>query len=358
MVLVLLIGAVLSSLNSETVVPLRSDTIPADAVKGTPATDNFKPVLHLDDWEDPVPMSGPINTAGAEDSPFITPDGNRFFFFFTPDVRVPPEKQLLDKVTGIWWSQKVGGVWTEPERILFCDDVSLDGAEFVQGNTMWFGSVRAGNLGEIDVYTAQYADGEWGNVQNAGQQLNVDYDIGEFHLTADGNTMYFHTGDMSFGTDMDLWTTSRVGSGWSQPVRVPGVNTAAMEGFPFLTEDGNQLWYTGTSKLGYTGPALFRCLKSGSVWGAAVEVVSNFAGECTMDSEGNLYFVHHYFSQNMTMLEADIYVAYNKSSATMTATASSLEGPSDLVAEMHDGPLQIASIVSRDLWVASSQEHR
>ena len=107
MVVVLLISAILSSLDSETVVPLRSDTIPADAVKGTPATDNFKPVLHLDDWEDPVPMTGPINTAGAEDSPFITPDGNRFFFF-TPDVRVPAEKQLLDKVTGIWWSRKVG----------------------------------------------------------------------------------------------------------------------------------------------------------------------------------------------------------------------------------------------------------
>ena len=358
LVMILLISAVLSSLNSETEVPLRSDTIPADAVKGTPATDNFKPVLHLDDWEDPVPMAGPINTAGAEDSPFITPDGNRFFFFFTPDVRVPPEKQLLDKVTGIWWSQKVGGAWTEPERILLNDDVALDGAEFVQGNTMWFASVRAGNLGEIDVYTAQFADGEWGNVQNAGQQLNVDYDIGEFHITADGNTMYFHTGNMSYGSDMDLWTTSRVGSGWSQPVRVPGVNTAATEGYPFLTEDGNQLWYTGSSKLGYTGPALFRCLKSGSGWGAAVEVVSNFAGECTMDSEGNLYFVHHYYALNMTMLEADIYVAYNKSSAGTASTVSALEDPAGPVAELHNGPMNVVSVASRHPWIASGQERR
>jgi len=157
---------------------------------------------------------------------------------------------------------------------------------------------------------------------------------------------------------MDLWTTSRVGSGWSQPVKVPGVNTAAMEGFPFLTEDGNQLWYTGTSKLGYTGPALFRCLKSGSGWGAAVEVVSNFAGECTMDSQGNLYFVHHYFSQNMTMLEADIYVAYNKSSAGAASIASTLKDPADPVAELHDGPHQAVSVAFPQIWTAPFQERR
>lgn len=358
LVATLLIGAILSSLDSKTKVPVRSDTIPADAVKVTPDTDHFKPVLHLDDWEDPVPMSGPINTAGAEDSPFITPDGNRFFFFFTPDVRVPPEKQLLDKVTGIWWSQKVGGAWTEPERILLSDDVALDGAEFVLGDTMWFASIRAGNLGEIDVYTAKYADGKWGNVQNAGQQLNVDYDIGEFHLTADGNTMYFHTGNMSYGSNMDLWTTSRAGSGWSQPVKVPGVNTAATEGYPFLTEDGNQLWYTGPSKLGYTGPALFRCLKNGSGWGSAVEVVSNFAGECTMDSQGNLYFVHHYYAQNMTMMEADIYVAYNKSSALAASTASALESPAGPVVVIHHDTQQMISVSPRQPWIAASQECR
>jgi hypothetical protein len=156
---------------------------------------------------------------------------------------------------------------------------------------------------------------------------------------------------------MDLWTTSRVGSAWSQPVKVPGVNTAATEGYPFLTEDGNQLWYTGSSKMGYTGPALFRCLKSGSGWGAAVEVVSNFAGECTMDSEGNLYFVHHYYALNMTMLEADIYVAYNKSSAGASSTASVLEDPAGPVVESNDGPLQVVSMASRQLWIASSYNY-
>ena len=74
----------------------RHAKIPADAVKGTPATDPFPPFTVSSEWEAPVPMPGPVNTAGGEDSPFITPDGQEFYFFFTPDVRVPVEGQILD----------------------------------------------------------------------------------------------------------------------------------------------------------------------------------------------------------------------------------------------------------------------
>jgi len=40
-----------------------------------------------------------------------------------------------------------------------------------------------------------------------------------------------------------------------------------------------------------------------------VELVSQFAGEPTLDDAGNLYFVHHFFTREMEMIEADIYVA-------------------------------------------------
>ncbi len=79
----------------------REGAIPADAVKMTPATDLDPPVVNSAEFEAPVPMPGPVDTAGAEDSPFITPDGQDFYFFFTPDVRADVTKQLLDHVTGI-----------------------------------------------------------------------------------------------------------------------------------------------------------------------------------------------------------------------------------------------------------------
>jgi hypothetical protein len=293
----------------------RLASIPADAVKLTPDDDIFKPVALSDLWEQPIPMPGPINTAGAEDSAFITPDGKWFFFFFTPDVDVPPEKQLLDGVTGIWWMKKNGTSWTSPEKITLNDDLSLDGAEFVLGDTMWFASVRTGNYGEIDIYTAKYRDDGWVDVTNAGEQLNVEYDIGEFHISSDGQTMYFHGGKTDTAEDLNIWVCHRTGDGWSVPEKVPVISTDdGLEGWPYLSTDGNELWFTSFSSIeGYQGPSIYRSVKlPNGTWGEPEEIVANFAGEPTLDDDGNIYFTHHYFTDDSQMLEADIYVAYAK----------------------------------------------
>ena len=115
----------------------RESSIPDDVVKITPENDLSPPILHSELFENPVQFSD-INTAGAEDSPFFSPERNEFYFFFTPDVRVPVEKQLLDGVTGIYVSRKVNGAWEKAERVWLQDPgkLSLDGCAFVEGNTI------------------------------------------------------------------------------------------------------------------------------------------------------------------------------------------------------------------------------
>jgi hypothetical protein len=301
------------SLESDTI-PTREGSLPDDAIKVTPERDVFPPVLHSSRWSEPVPLEGPINTAGVEDSPFITLDGRNLYFFFTPDVNAPPEKQLLDKVTGIWWSRKINGRWTEPERVILSDGASIDGAVFVQFDTMWFASVRSGNYGEIDFYTAIFKDGRWTEVKNAGRQLNEEYDIGELHITPDGLTMYCDKPGIN-STKKDIYILHRVKDGWTKPEALPApVNSAEQnESQPFITSDGSELWFTGESKLGYPGPAIFRCVRQpDGTWGKPEEIISQFAGEPVLDEQGNIYFVHHFFSREMKMIEADIYVAYRK----------------------------------------------
>lgn len=83
---------------------------------------------------------------------------------------------------------------------------------------------------------------------------------------------------------------------------------------PFITPDGSELWFTGQSRQGQIGPAVFRCRRGADgAWGAPEEIVSCLAGEPTLDAAGNLYFIHHYYSADMAqMIEADVYVAYRK----------------------------------------------
>ena len=286
----------------------RASRIPKDAVKITPLTDAFPPKLHSRLYEDPVPMQGPINTAGAEDSPFILPCGCTFYFVFVPDVGVPPEKQLVDGVTGIYESKKVNGAWSEPKRVVLNSDVSLDGCQFIQDDVMWFCSARKGNYREVDLYTERLVDGEWADWKNAGEKLNAAYQVGEIHVTADGNEMYFHSSRAGGKGGVDIWVTRRIGDEWQIPENVEAVNTEADEGMPFITENGDQLWFNRV----YLGSqAIYVSRKINGEWREPELVVSQFAGEPTLDAQGNLYFVHHLYKNNK-MIEADIYVAYRK----------------------------------------------
>lgn len=285
----------------------REDKIPADISKRGPETDLHPPILHSEAYHQPVPLPYPLNTAGAEDSPFVLPDGRTLYFFFTPDVRVPPEKQLLDEVTGIWKSQKTGDVWGKPQRVWLQKPgkLALDGAVCIQGDEMWFASAREGYTG-MNMFIASWVNGSWSNWRYAGDRLMKEIQIGEVHLH--GDELYFHSGRSGGKGGYDIWLTNRSGATWSDPLNIEIVNTAVNDAQPFVTGDGNELWFTRT----YQGtPAIFRSLKSAGNWTEPQLIVSRFAGEPTLDEAGNLYFVHHFY-ENDVMIEADIYVAYKK----------------------------------------------
>ena len=292
----------------------RISKIPASAVKSTPAND-FWPPTASDGWSQPEPMAGPINTAGAEDSPFITQDGNDFYFFFTPDASVPVQSQLLDGVTGIWVAHHSGATWSEPERVRLSDPgkLALDGCEFVAGDLMYFCTVREGYNG-LQWFSAKFQNGTWQDWQYAGDQLKQnEYQVGELHITADGQELYFHSPRPGGFGGLDIWVSHKTSSGWGEPVNLgPTVNTSADEGWPFVSADGKELWFNGQSLKGRPGPAVFRSIRQADgTWGQAEEIISTFAGEPTLSRDGKtLYFVHHFYSQDMsTMLEADIYVS-------------------------------------------------
>jgi len=264
---------------------------------------------------DPVPLEAPFTTAGLEDSPFITPDGNNFYFVFVPNMNIPAQQQLADRVSGIYWSQKVGGNWTEPERVWlnYYDDVALDGAETILGNIMWFASVRAGVKREIDLYTAELVNGRWTNWANLGEPINVAYEVGELHLSADGNQVYFHSKRAGGKGDMDIWVTSKVNGEWQTPVNVEAVNSTDGEGWPYLSVDGNELWFTRHTAPGNIPMGIYRSVKLNGQWQTPERVLSSLAGEPTLDNQGNLYFVHHYYDDAAKKIwEADIYMCRRK----------------------------------------------
>ena len=174
---------------------------------------------------------------------------------------------------------------------------------------MWFCSARAGNYRGVDLWAAERINGKWSSWENAGEKINREYAVGEMHISADGKKMYFHSDRAGGKGGYDIWVMEKANGGWQQePQPINEVNTPETEGWPFLSENGNELWFT---RMHMGTPAIFRSIKTNGEWNEPELIVSQFAGEPTLDSEGNLYFTHHFYD-NGTMLEADIYVAYKK----------------------------------------------
>lgn len=284
----------------------RREAIPADKSKVLPENDLYPPQVHLAGWQAPILLPGQVNTAGAEDSPFITPQGDRLFFFFTPDPNIPAEKQLGDGVTGIYLSRLQGDTWSEGERVWLQETgkMALDGCPFLIEDILWFCSAREGFTG-INLFTAHLVAGKWEDVQYAGDLLR-DYQTGEMHISPDGNELYFHSEREGGFGKTDIWVSHLVAGRWQEPENVVAINSPEVDGWPYISPDGMELWFT---RFFQGSPAVFYSRRSNGQWSAPTLVVSQFAGEPTLDARGNLLFVHHYFKDGI-MLEADIYIMY------------------------------------------------
>lgn len=285
----------------EAQVIIRENSLPNDTIKITPEMDVTPPIMHSDEFKKPIPVSA-ISSKGAEDSPFIPAGRDELYFFFAADVRQPAHIQVRDIANGIYVSKQVNGIWQKPERVLLQDKnkLALDGCEFVEGNKMLFCSAREGYTG-IHWFSAEYINGKWQGWQNA--DFKPEYEVGELHIRE--NELYYHSAKAGGKGNNDIWMLTKVNGEWQNPVNIEAVNTPENEGMPYISPDGNELWfhrwYKGT-------PAIFRSKKIGEKWQEPEMIVSQFAGEPTLDKNGNLYFVHHYYKDS-AMLEADIYIA-------------------------------------------------
>ena len=77
---------------------------------------------------------------------------------------------------------------------------------------------------------------------------------------------------------------------------------------PYISPDGNELWF---NRFYLGSPAIYRSKKINNEWQEPELIISQFAGEPTLDNDGNIYFVHHYYIDG-EMIETDIYVAMKK----------------------------------------------
>lgn len=120
------------------------------------------------------------------------------------------------------------------------------------GLSLFFASSREGSQ-DFDVYVAtrEAKDAPWGNVKNLGPKVNGPSMDGSPDISADGLALYFNSARNDGLGSRDLWMSVRKDpkAAWTDAVNMgEGINSASFEGWPTISSDGLELFFTSSRK--------------------------------------------------------------------------------------------------------------
>ena len=200
-------------------------------------------------WQSPTvaPWSGRYRDA----DPFITADGQRFFFISDRPVDGNPREDL-----DIWMMQREGDSWGEPRHL--DAPVNSGGNEWfptiASDGTLYFGSDREGGLGRTDIYRCRFVEGKYLPAENLGESINSKFDEFEPMIAPDQSFLIFMASGRPDGKGSgDLYVSLFRDEKW-QTARNLGepINSRALEISPKLSPDGRWLFFT-SSRGAFTG---------------------------------------------------------------------------------------------------------
>lgn len=195
-------------------------------------------------WMDPELLN--INTDQHAATISVAPDGQTLYIYYDNDG----DGQL-------WSSTLIGETWSAPEKL--GSDINSDAWEThvtvsADGNELYFTSNREGGFGGRDIYRCvKLPNNEWSKALNIGDRINTDWEEDSPFLSADGNTLYFASGGHSSMGGFDIFYTTKGADGeWGEPVNIGyPLNTVDNDVFFFPTADGKRAYYASDREEGF-----------------------------------------------------------------------------------------------------------
>jgi len=205
-----------------------------------------------------------INTRYADIRPVVSGDGTKMAFV--------TELPFYD---GAFYTEKLDGEWSYPRNITpelgFDADVyptclSYDGTEMI----LYYDEDYIGNL-----YHSRFEDGRWLPAEKLGENISTKYWESHACFSKDGQTLYFTSNRKGTHGGLDIYRSERQADGtWGVPENLgPTINTRYNEMSPFITEDGQTLYFSSYGHFSIGGYDVFysRRNRDGS-WGKPVNL--------------------------------------------------------------------------------------
>jgi outer membrane protein OmpA-like peptidoglycan-associated protein len=155
-----------------------------------------------DDWAKPFSLSAPVNTSGWEAQPSISADGRTLYF-------VSNRKGGYGGYD-IWKSNLTDKGWGEPENMGPEINTAYDEqSPFIHpdDNTFYFCSNGWPGMGGKDLFISRLGkDGKWAKPENLGYPINSSGDENGLTLTANGSYAFFSSNNLKGFGGYDIYT--------------------------------------------------------------------------------------------------------------------------------------------------------
>ncbi len=204
-------------------------------------------------WGEPVNITPQVQSDGDAIPSYLSPDGTEL---------------LLIKGTGnnrdIYYSRFEDGFWTKMES--FSPQINSNRAESYaslskDGNTILFTSNRRGGEGEFDIYSAKKdVSGQWTSPENLGPVINTPFNEASPYLSEDGNTLFFTSeGHYNMGGYDIFYSTRKSNGEWDDPVNMGyPINTTSDNTFYYPLENGRFGYISRILPEGFGGQDIYR----------------------------------------------------------------------------------------------------
>jgi WD40-like Beta Propeller Repeat len=206
----------------------------------------------------------PINTRFDEFNAVVSGDGSTLIF--------TASLQFYD---AIFYSKKdSSGQWGYPINMmgqLGIDDKSATTGLSYNGTELYI--YRDDNF-DGNIYVSFFRNGMWTRVKKLGENINTKYWESHASLSPDNQELYFVSNRIGGFGDLDIYVAQRLSdSTWSSPENLGGIiNSRWNENTPFITPDGNRLFFSSEGHEGMGGYDIFYSEKTENIWSTPINI--------------------------------------------------------------------------------------
>jgi OmpA-OmpF porin, OOP family len=140
-------------------------------------------------WSTPKNLAKPVNSAGFDGDPCLSPDGKLLYFTRCSDKKGPNGQSCCK----IYVAEKAGGdTWKEAKELPAPINIGCEANPRIMADnkTLLFASIRAGGKGGFDIYRSQLKnDGSWTNPEPMSF-INTKDDDKYITVPASGDMVY------------------------------------------------------------------------------------------------------------------------------------------------------------------------